>query len=308
MTDAPTPTAQANAFGYAAADDPATGQVVVYGGSSGTGSDTWIWNGPSWRLASPATQPPPLFSGTAAYDPVLQMVVLAGGEPFGAAENNGTWGWDGTTWHELDADISQPPVGGGTMAWDPALQQMVLVTAASAASSSSSQTWIWSGSNWTARGGHALFQANGVVLGFDESLNALVAVSCCASKQPSTNTGAMQTWRWNGSAWRLFAADVIPSMPAVVGVGWDSITHSLLMSGQQFIGPLTAPVMPAAMWRLVGQKWVALKAVPTPLVSPATMIEAGDGLRLIVASSTVEGSSTPYHIWAWAGAGWKQLG
>jgi hypothetical protein len=302
----PIPTPAPIARGYTVADDPATGQVVVYGGNSGTGGDTWIWKG-TWVLASPATQPPALFAATAAYDPDLHMLMLAGGQPFDSPDNNGTWEWDGTTWRILDADISQPPVGGGTMAWDQALQQMVLVTGVSASNSTSSQTWIWSGNAWVPKGGSASFQASGLVLGFDDSLNALIAVSCCVANQETNNTGVTQTWRWDGSAWHLFGTTLIPSLPAFVGVGWDSITHSMLMSGQLASASSTGQLRSAPTWRLVGHNWVAINAVPDPVVASASLIETDDGLRLVLANTSPKIGISPFQIWAWTGKGWKQL-
>jgi hypothetical protein len=302
----PSPTAQAIAVGYTVADDPVTDQIVVYGGSSGSGSDTWIWKG-NWTLVSPSMQPPPLTSATAAFDPALGMVLLTGGEPFDVAENNGTWGWDGTNWRELNADISQPPIGGGTMAWDPALRQMVMVTGASVQPSSVSQTWIWSGNTWVSREARAPFQSAGVVLGFDQSLNALMAVSCCVATPTSPSTAKDQTWRWDGSSWHLFATTLVSSLQAFVGMGWDSITNSFVLCGQQFTGPLTSVVMPVIAWRLVGDKWVALKTTPSPDVSSASLIETEDGLRLAVANSMVGSDESPYAIWARTETGWKQL-
>jgi hypothetical protein len=300
VTTAPPPTPQPIASGFAAADDPATGQVVVFGGSSGLGADTWVWTGLTWEFEEPATQPPPLSDASLVYDPESRLVMLAGGGPYAAGGNDGTWGWDGKTWHELDASISQPPVACGTMAWDPALQQMILVTATSTTNTASSQTWLWKVNRWVARGSPAPFQADGLQVGFAESTNTLIAVSCC------TITDATQTWRWDGSAWHLLTTAVFPSSPTFDGIGWDSITHSLLMCGQLYIGAETPQLMPALMWRLVGQKWVALGG-EGPKILGAALIETNDGLRLVGADATVEGISTPYHIWAWTGSGWKQL-
>jgi hypothetical protein len=305
-TTLPVPTAQPIANGFSVADDPATGQVVVFGGSSGGGGDTWVWTGATWVFEEPQTQPPPLSQASLVYDPDLRMVMLAGGGPFDAGGNDGTWGWDGKTWRELDNSVSQPGVAGGTMAWDPDLRQMILVTAASAANAASSQTWLWHDNRWIPKGSPAPFQAIALQMGFDESANTLIAVSCCVDVQPSTDNGAQQTWRWDGSSWQLLGTASFPSSPTFFGVGWDSITHSLLMSGQLFIGAQTPQLMPALMWRLVGHQWIALPGLG-PQVSSAVLIETDDGLRLIGADSTVEGITTPYHIWAWTGTGWKQL-
>jgi hypothetical protein len=296
---APPPTPQPIASGFSVADDPATGQMVVFGGSSGLGADTWVWTGLTWSFEEAPTQPPPLSDASLVYDPESRLVMLAGGGPLDAGGNDGTWGWNGKTWSELDASVTQPPVAGGTMAWDPALKQMILVTAVSTTDTASSQTWLWNDNRWIPRGSPAAFQP-GLQMGFDDSTNTLVAVSCC------TITDATQTWRWDGSAWHLVTTAAFPSSPGFVGAGWDSITHSFLMCGLPYDGAQPPQLMPALMWKLVGKKWVALGA-QGPKVLDAVLTETADGLRLIGSNSTVEGITTPYHIWAWTGSGWKQL-
>jgi len=304
---APTPSAQPSADGFTVADDAATGQIVVYGGSAGTGGDTWLWTGPGWTLAAPATQPPALYGASAVYDPVSRAVMLAGGGSFEAAGNDGTWSWDGETWHELDADITRPPVAGGTLRWDPALQQMVLVTPASAGDNSSSQTWLWAGNHWIPKGGHAPFPANALQIAFDPSSDELVAMSCCLFSSSLTVAGDAQMWRWDGAAWHFIADTRLPPTIGVTfGLVWDASSHSLLLSGQAS-SPQT-PLTPVLTWRLVNTELVALRASGAPVVSGASFIETDNGPRLVAADSSVEGSSTPYHLWAWTGAGWKQLG
>jgi hypothetical protein len=121
-----------------------------------------------------------------------------------------------------------------------------------------------------------------------------------------TLAGDAQMWRWDGAAWHFIADTKLPSTTALVfGLGWDASSHSLLMCGQSF-DPQT-PLTPVLTWRLVGHDWVALRAASAPVVSAGSLVETDDGLRLVAADSTVEGNSTPYHIWAWTGSGWKQL-
>ncbi len=308
LINEPTPTAQPSADAFSVADDPATGQIVVYGGTSGTGSDTWIWNGADWTRAAPAAQPPSLDGASAVYDPVSWLVMLAGGGPFDAAGNDGTWVWDGDTWDELDSSTSQPPVGGGTMAWDPALKQMILVTPASAGNNSSSQTWLWASNRWVPKGVPAPFQDNGLQLAFDPSTEAFLAASCCLFAHDLSIAGDVQIWRWAGSAWQLIANTALPTDTGpLLGLGWDASSHSLLLCGQLF-NPQTLPLMPVLMWRLVGHAWVAVHAAPAPSLTDGSLIQTDSGLRLVGADSTVEGSSTPYHVWAWTGSGWKQMG
>jgi hypothetical protein len=302
------PSAQSAADGFAVADDPAAGQVVVFGGSMGAGNDTWIWSGNRWMLAAPVNQPPAIGYGTAAYNPQLRMVMLAGGEPYGASSNNGTWGWDGVTWHELDADVDHPPIGGGTMAWDPALQEMVMVTAAST-TDESAQTWVWTVNHWSARGGHASFQVDDFLVGYDSAQGALLAFTCCAMLPDGASAGSgTQIWRWDGSVWRQLATTMNAPAATLFGLSWDSSSRSLLLCGQDTDASETNGSLEAAFtWRLVGREWTAVSAGAAPDVLEGFLIDTANGLRLI-GSTPFAGSSTPFHIWAWVGAGWKPLG
>ncbi|MFI5287857.1 MAG: hypothetical protein ACHQ4F_16290 [Candidatus Dormibacteria bacterium] len=258
-------------------------------------------------LAAPPGQPPAILSGTAAYDPALRMVLLAGGEPFGATNNNGTWAWNGTTWRELDANVNQPPVGGGEMAWDPALQEMVLVTQVSP-TDDSAQTWVWTENHWASRGG-ASFSANDFVLGYDASRGALLAFTCCGmlANGASAGTGT-QIWRWDGTAWLEVATTLNAPAAIQFGLNWDSTTRSLLLYGQNTFGSqIKGSLEPTFAWRLVGHQWTQVRALSSPQVLDGSIIDSANGARL-VGSTPFVGNSTPFHIWAWTGVGWKLLG
>jgi hypothetical protein len=304
-TAPPTPPATIG-YGYSVADDQATGQLVVFGGSTGTGDDTWIWNGSKWTLLSPATHPPALLGAVAAYDPALRVVMLFGGQLYASGDSNATWGWDGETWHELNAGIGGPPPGTGTMAWDAALDQMVLVSPLSATSASKGQTWIWAKTTWIPRGVQTPFLANGLVLGYDESARTLTAVSCCGTIQTSTGVGVTQSWRWDGSLWHQLVVTSNPTAAALLGLVWDSASQSLLLGAQK---TLVSP-RPAVFLRLAGHEWVALNAVSDPDISSGdTLVETAVGVVLLVGANNVTtGSATPIHMWLWTGAAWKLLG
>jgi hypothetical protein len=58
--------------------DPATSQVVLFGGMGKTNlsSATWAWDGSDWSKLSPATSPPPRYGATMFYDGTAGGVVL----------------------------------------------------------------------------------------------------------------------------------------------------------------------------------------------------------------------------------------
>ena len=68
--------------GAAMAYDPATGDVVMFGGTNAAGqalADTWLWDGSGWEPASPATSPPARYEAQMAWDAQSQRVILLGG-------------------------------------------------------------------------------------------------------------------------------------------------------------------------------------------------------------------------------------
>jgi len=89
-------------FAWQAADDPASGQVVLFGGDEGGNkfsNRTWTWTGTTWAPLAPAAAPPPRAYGTLAYDAADRRVVLfAGSENALKTFPTTTWSWTGTTW------------------------------------------------------------------------------------------------------------------------------------------------------------------------------------------------------------------
>src|ERR1019366_8461497 len=89
MADTPTPTwtelsplTSPPARWFASmAYDPSTGQLVLFGGSDGSGelADTWTWNGSTWAEQLPSTSPPARQGASMAFDPASGQLVLFGG-------------------------------------------------------------------------------------------------------------------------------------------------------------------------------------------------------------------------------------
>src|ERR1700730_18896667 len=53
---APTPNGPFSTDGYSVADDPATNQVLVFGGTR-TLPETWVWSAGHWEFRHPRTSP-----------------------------------------------------------------------------------------------------------------------------------------------------------------------------------------------------------------------------------------------------------
>jgi hypothetical protein len=195
----------------AEAYDPATSQVVLFGGASSTNSilnDTWTWNGSTWAQQNPGTAPPARFGASLAYDAATKQLVLFGGYNGGPTPFNDTWVWDGSTWSQVDdstdpgctATCTNSPSAryGASLAYDAAPNQLVLFGGYGGPNGPRNDTWVWDGSTWAQQ----LPQTSPSVryaapMAFDSSSHQLVLVGGEDNNDPFLN----DTWVWDGSTW-----------------------------------------------------------------------------------------------------------
>ncbi len=145
----------AGRYGASMVSDPATGQVVLFGGYGESGdletgylADTWTYDGSTWSEQHPANSPPARIEAQMAYDPVRGEIVLFGGRDEAGALAD-TWTYDGTTWTEQHP--AESPLGryGASMASDPATGEVVLFGGASGSGDILGETWTYGLSAWT---------------------------------------------------------------------------------------------------------------------------------------------------------------
>ncbi|MGA3149115.1 MAG: kelch repeat-containing protein [Acidimicrobiales bacterium] len=131
-----TPTSPPARQGASMAYDPATGQMVLFGGYRGTDTpghvlgDTWVLNSTTWTQVSPPSSPPSRASASMAYDPAIGQMVLFGGTEAASTDDyalGDTWTYNGATWTQVSPATSPPSRFGASMAYDPMLGQLVLV-------------------------------------------------------------------------------------------------------------------------------------------------------------------------------------
>jgi len=105
------------------ANDYGHRQVVIFGGLADVNpNNTWTWNGVDWTMQNPSTQPPWLYYTPAAFDPVLnEVIVFAGSDGL-----NTTWAWTGNDWVSVPTLHSPSIRESHGMAYDNALQQLVI--------------------------------------------------------------------------------------------------------------------------------------------------------------------------------------
>ena len=144
--------------GAAMAYDPATGDVVMFGGTGSDGqalAGTWLWDGSGWSEAGPADGPPARYGAEMAWDPQSQRVILLGGtggsgcsvgsassgtvsSTGGCTQLQDAWAWDGSDWSQIalghgTGQLGDYTLAGASLATDPTSGKLILVTAASPA-------------------------------------------------------------------------------------------------------------------------------------------------------------------------------
>lgn len=299
----PIPASPVAGTGFSIADDPASAQIVLFGGVDND-ANTWIWAGGRWTLADPSLSPPGRIDAAEAYDPSTQQVLLFGGRhnPFtNGATLNDTWAWNGASWVEVGQPIDGPTPGeGSSMAWDAALDEMVLVTSAPNASGSD-ETWVWSGAHW-------ILQPHGAVapnafdlpMAFDPVTKSLIAEGCCSI--PISPLGALDTtWRWNGSRWLQLAGTAEPLPGSYIALDPSSNRLALCNCGPG----LSLPVL--ASW--TGHAWAVMNVDRLPVQPVAEITDPTTGQLLIVgsAASSSQYYAQPVHLWALNGEAWTQI-
>jgi hypothetical protein len=297
-----TPTAVPNGpvsgFGFSVADDPATHDVVLFGGVDNY-NNTWLWNGHRWSLAHPATSPPGRFRSASAYDPLTRTVFLYGGRLQQGDLVDDTWSWDGTNWHELDPGTGNPPPGeDAVMFWDDAHSDMVLV--ASSPSTQTDETWVWGGTRWTRIINGDLPATVFVAwLAFDPISRALLPVAHTTQTDPASTATA--TFSWDGATWHRIMSQRDPS--SVAGLSLDPSIGRLLIS----VG-LEAGEMPQEfIWN--GQSWESHDVRQLP-VQPGVEVTDIDRGRVLLFGSfqpSTQGAPQAVHVWERIAPGWMQL-
>jgi hypothetical protein len=216
--------------GAAVAFDPATAQLVLFGGLSASGNaldDTWTWDGTTWSqtddsgdsgCTSSCTSSPPARQGAAvAFDPATAQLVLSGGLSASGNALDDTWTWNGTTWSQTDdsgdsgctssCTSSPPALQGASLAYDPASAQLVLFGGYDGTNEDNG-TWTWNGTTWaqTDDSGYAgctnacpsspTGRQSGV-LAYDPATAQLVLFGGLNASDKTLD----DTWTWNGATW-----------------------------------------------------------------------------------------------------------
>ena len=232
--------------------DPATDQMLLFGGSGpGDLGDTWIWSGTTWTQLSPATSPSARTWASMAYDPATEQMLLFGGNSANTLIGD-TWAWNGTTWTELSPATSPAAREASSMAYDPATDQMLLF--GGSGPGDLGDTWIWSGTTWTqlspATSPSARTWAS---MAYDPATGQMLLFG-----GNSANTLIGDTWAWNGTTWTELSPATSPAAREASSMAYDPATDQMLLFGGSGPGDL------GDTWIWSGTTWTQLSPATSP--------------------------------------------
>jgi hypothetical protein len=136
--------------------DSVRNQTVLFGGGTqgAVSSSTWVWNGTSWVVRSPAAAPTARQQGAMVFDPVRARIVLYGGAGNTPPTNfSDTWEWDGVNWVPAslirgDGIWNPGARSSHAAAYDPFSERVVLFGGTDG-SGCLGDAWSWNGEGWS---------------------------------------------------------------------------------------------------------------------------------------------------------------
>lgn len=302
--------------GAAMAYDPATNQVVAFGGTSNGSTSTattWLRTNGVWTKAHPATSPPGLATATMAWDAQTNQMLLFGGSTgiHVGDESTQTWLWTGSNWQLLAPAHSPPPSIGPVMADDVQTGQMILFVEGQDFSNSAQDTmWIWDGSNWSqflpGPGQMPTVRWGGAQMAYDAATQQLLLFGGYSGVYNSHHVIVPvylnDTWVWQTKKWVKLSPSVSPPAMAWSSMASDPVSGALILFGG-FNGSVGKGRTLNQTWAWNGASW---NRIMTP-VSPgrrafaSATTDPSQGQLLLLGGYLKSTSTYLGDIWAFSG-------
>ena len=184
--------------GHSMIFDQGRGNVVMFGGTSGTKffTDTWEWDGNFWtQMADMGVGARKDFG--MAYDPAKQQTILFGGT-IDTKKFGDTWAWNGSDWTQL---ANSGPVArrGHSMVFNSSSQKIFLF-GGQGDPDVLNDSWEFDGAEWTQVEDTGPAAREFHMMAYDNLRNRVVLFG--------GTTGSVSfndTWEWDGKQWTQMA-------------------------------------------------------------------------------------------------------
>ena len=299
---------------YAWAYDSSRGVVVLMGGNGKSGtiySDTWEFDGTTWRSIATPANPGPRQKHAMTYDPVRRKVVLFGGDT-GLAADDATWEYDGTDWRRVTTALAPPARTTHRIEYLPSLGETVLFGGLDATGTILlGDTWRYDGSRWQAmtpatsppaRYKHAM--------ALDPQLGVIVLFGGDAFFGAGGDSN--DTWTFDGTTWRQLAPSRSPPPRDAHDIASDPVRRRIVLFGGSQPGTGLQPY--GDTWTFDGATWTqaAPPVSPTPRHSFALLFDPAQGGVLLFGGGVTEGGidvsgSEGEDFWSFDGTTWSMV-
>jgi Galactose oxidase, central domain len=278
-------------YNVALAYDPATSQLVLFGGYGCASStpcrsglaahnsyfnDTWLWTGTTWAMQSPATSPSPRSTAAMAYDPATRQLLLFGGTGAHVGTIYGdTWDWNGSDWVQLTPATSPGARYGASLAYDQATHKLILFGGKGVGTDKYlNDTWSWDGSTWSRRRPATSPPVRRFAsMAYDAATSQLVLFG---GNNHNGNLG--DTWLWSATNWVQQSPATSPPPRYSAATAYDPAIGQLVLfggeSGNSYAGDT---------WVWTGSSWSHLSLAQSPALRIAASVAynpVNDGLIL----------------------------
>ena len=239
--------------GGAEAYDPATGQTILFYGTT-----TWAWNGTTWSELS-TTAPADVAYASMAYDTSTSQLVLFGGWSYSnGTYYGGTWTWNSTTSSWTTVATSGPAVREQlSMAYDPATSQLLVFGGIGTSNGVYADTWKWTGTAWSQVASTGPSARWGASMAFDPAMGTNGALVLYGGNSSGNYYG--DTWTWSGMAWAQLSTTANPPPRYGADMAYDAATSQLL-----FFGGVIGSTIYGDNWDWTGTTWVQLLPAAGP--------------------------------------------
>jgi hypothetical protein len=278
LTPATSPVGRA---GQGMAYDPATGNVIMFGGTtlqgiSGATNQTWTWNGTTWTQLQPATSPPNSVGIELVHDSLRGVFVTFGSantSAFGGASANRTWEFDGTTWTQVFPAATPGGRGHYGMCFDSVRNRVVMYGGVgnSMFPIADGTTWEYEGTTWT-----QVTTANspGPLERPSMCFHAFAARTVLFGGIDPQTGGTDTTWLFDGTNWTAAAiAGVKPAPRTGAKMVYDSLRGICVLTGGA--DPMTGnPIVDTWELDLAALTWTQIPSTTPGRLQPGLAFAA----------------------------------